>query len=607
VVAASVLAVGLADAIVAGRLLGAGVQRCIEAVGAGVPPFGDGRTVVRVTRRSTDKPAPPQRWTAVLARDDRGWQIEFNDGEKRYGVAGRDAVRIWSSRGGVQFAGDSGDLVHARAARLELSGALHKALAPARLTVFLPLLPRIAGWSRDPASRWRIGMVGGEVVIDAQRRLRRVTFRPPGDRDEWSVAIDPAAGPEAPDTMSCPNLREVRVETVEMDRALAEVLRIAALQVTPVRTPPDGLSREGQGWLLVRHGRRAVHLEGTAYEIGLQHGRLLKESVRRMTDRTLRGVGLVYSLEKGEWFPDAARALVERQRAFIAPEYFEEMRGLADGAGIPVDEVAAANIFPEFFHCSGAALFGRATADGSLLHARVLDYMTGVGLQDEAAVFAIRRKGVAAMVNVGYAGMIGCVTGMNEQRVAIGEMGGRGEGLWDGTPMAFLMRGALEHCESLDAVLAYMRGRPRTCEYYYVVSDGKVPDAAGVKATPDLFEVIRPGTVHPQLPDAVDDAVLMSAGSRYRHLVERVRAGYGRLDARGLFELVRRPVAMGSNLHNVVFEPRHLRLWVADATRHAPACDQEPVVWTWKDLFPERPPPPIGHPNADATGIPGGD
>ena len=41
---------------------------------------------------------------------------------------------------------------------------------------------------------------------------------------------------------------------------------------------------------------------------------------------------------------------------------------------------------------------------------------------------------------VTYAGFIGSVTGMNAERVSIGEMGGRGMGHWDGTPMALLVR-----------------------------------------------------------------------------------------------------------------------------------------------------------------------
>ena len=100
-----------------------------------------------------------------------------------------------------------------------------------------------------------------------------------------------------------------------------------------------------------------------------------------------------------------------------------------------------------------------------------------------------------------------------------------------------------------------MRKGPRTCEYYYVISDAKTHSAVGIASTPDRFEVIHPGEAHERLPEPVADAVLMSAGDRYKKLVERVRAGYGKIDAAAARDLMRRPVAMSSNIHAVLFAP----------------------------------------------------
>jgi len=130
-----------------------------------------------------------------------------------------------------------------------------------------------------------------------------------------------------------------------------------------------------------------------------------------------------------------------------------------------------------------------------------------------------------------------------------------------------------------------MRTRKRTCEYYYVVSDGKSKSARGVAATPDKFEVIAPGERHPRLADPVEDAVLLSAGDRYKELVKRVRERYGQIGPQELMHIIARPVAMKSNLHNALFEPSALRLWVAHASRTGPACDQPYAAYRWDDLF----------------------
>jgi hypothetical protein len=170
-----------------------------------------------------------------------------------------------------------------------------------------------------------------------------------------------------------------------------------------------------------------------------------------------------------------------------------------------------------------------------------------------------------AWVNIGYAGFTGSVTAMNEKHIAIGEMGGRGEGKWDGKPMAQLVREVMERANTLDEAVEIMRKGPRTCEYYYVISDGNTKRAVGVEATPTKFVTVGPGEPHPQLTKPIKDTVLLSAGDRYEKLVERVKENYGKLDAEGARALMERPVAMKSNIHSALFEPETLDFWVANA------------------------------------------
>lgn len=391
------------------------------------------------------------------------------------------------------------------------------------------------------------------------------------------------------DALPFPEIAAEIVPAEELSSSIAETLRMLETLAGHAHSRPDGTRHSGAGWMTVHDGHAQMHLQGTPYEIGHQHGSLAREDVRHVARRLVYGVGLLYSFKKGEWFPNAARKLVERQRPFIAPAYFEEMRGLAEGSGVSLDLIQMANIFPEFFHCSGVALMGDATAGGELLHARVLDYMVGIGLQDYAAVMAIARPGVNRFVTVGYPGFIGSVTGMNEKQVAIGEMGGNGAGDWDGIPMSLLIRQSLENCDTLEEVERFMRESPRTCEYYYLISDGKGPSALGVAATPKKFETFGPGDWHERLAKPVKHAVLISGPGRYEKLVERVNEGYGNISRDDLIEIIKRPVAMKSNLHNVIFQPQSLRLSVADASNDGPACDQPYRTYSWDNLFSAAP------------------
>jgi hypothetical protein len=129
---------------------------------------------------------------------------------------------------------------------------------------------------------------------------------------------------------------------------------------------------------------------------------------------------------------------------------------------------------------------------GRVLHARVLDYMRDINLQGAACVQVFMPEGKNKWMSLGYAGFIGTVTAMNEKGFAIGEMGGRGEGDWDGVPMSLLLRDVMDGPPGQRA--GHSPKAPRTCEYYYVLSD-KTRNIAAVEATHSGC-VLRPGDQH---------------------------------------------------------------------------------------------------------------
>lgn len=357
--------------------------------------------------------------------------------------------------------------------------------------------------------------------------------------------------------------------------ALAHLVRFAEVTIKsigsriPSLPPATGsrkvLATEGKGRLEEHDGARVLFLEGTPEEMGRQQGVLMKKEIHRLVDRILYGVGVGSSFGKGRWFFGEIEEAVRRTGPHIDPRYLREMDAMADAAGLEHEEMRLANFFPELFHCSGFALLGNATVDGRMYHGRILDYLRGMGLEENAVVVVIKPDQGNAWVNVGYAGFTGSVTAMNEKQVSIGEMGGRGEGHWDGKPMAQLIREVMEKAGTIEEAVAIMKNSPRTCEYYYVIADGKSKRACGIKATPDIFEVIWPGDSHPQLSDPIKDTVLLSAGDRYTELVKRVQGGYGKFDAGSSRDLMTRPVCMNSNIHSVLFAPDTLEFWVANA------------------------------------------
>jgi hypothetical protein len=167
--------------------------------------------------------------------------------------------------------------------------------------------------------------------------------------------------------------------------------------------------------------------------------------------------------------------------------------------------------------------------------------------------------------------------------------------------MAFLVRMVLEEADGLERGIGVFHDHPRTCEYYFVIADGQTGKAVGMEACWNAFNVIGMGESHPRLPTALKDAVVLSAGNRYKELVRRVEKGLGTFDDEGARRLMDRPVAMKSNLHSVLFETTTTRFWVANASKDGkPAAEQPYHAFRLRDLLThqadpsarELPPPP---------------
>ena len=329
----------------------------------------------------------------------------------------------------------------------------------------------------------------------------------------------------------------------------------------------------GHGLLCMAGEKRVLIVDGTPEQMGGAHGRLLADLVPQVMPRTMALVATGYAIQKGEWFYDHIDDIYRHSSPHTPERFLRECRAMAAAAKITERDAVCGNFFPELFHCSGVAVRGKASADGRVVHARVLDYMRDINLQKYTVVQVFLPEGGIPWVSVGYAGFLGTVTAMNARGLAIGEMGGHGEPSWDGMSMTFLMREIAERAETVEQALEIMRKTPHTCEYYYVISDAK-RNMAGVCATPEKIEVMQPGQQDPRLPPVPEDTVLFSGGDRARVLSQRLHEQFGKITPEAMIEIIKRPVAMKSNLHNAIFMPETLDMWFADAGKKTPACDE---------------------------------
>ncbi len=350
-----------------------------------------------------------------------------------------------------------------------------------------------------------------------------------------------------------------------------------------------------------QNGLRLVRLSGTPYELGRQHGEALRQQVRASVSRVLGycrqylKIPIVRSW-LANWWLDAPWWAA---RPFVSPDYLEELKGLADGSGVPLRELYRLHAIPDrTYACANFAAWGRVTADARLIHLRNLDWNPHIGIQEFATVFVVRPKGKHAFINFGWAGFIGVLTGVNEAQVSIGQVGAEPvNATFRGEPMAFHMRRVLEEADDVDEAADLIQHASRTVGVNYLVADAKARRGVAIETThhyAKLFEADDPAehqvpyarpmadalfradtAMDPQIRDrqlashgnpshsGLEDPSGSSAYDiRYLGQAAGLHAYFGTLDPFAAQEIAK-AIAPGSNIQSVIFA--WPEVWVANA------------------------------------------
>jgi isopenicillin-N N-acyltransferase-like protein len=367
--------------------------------------------------------------------------------------------------------------------------------------------------------------------------------------------------------------------------------------------PERTVSRRGQVQFIGEQDDRitVLYVGGTPYEMGYEHGRLLGREVKATIRDVMKGARkflpkpLRQSMLLGREDDYAIiNELLDRAWARMAPytppEDLEEMRGLADGSGIPLQVIQRMHAIPDLGETSCSALVakGAATRDGHVYQLRILDYGANFNLQRRPLITVYRPNGANAFVNIGWIGFVGVVSGVNEKGVALSEMGfgdPPGETL-AGMPMPFLLKQVLRYADTAEQGAAIIRAAPRTNSYVYFLGDrnggaiGMITSAqqALLYRANEQQQVAFGEKLYPQFRD------VLYAGHYQDRQAELVRAMHGSFDVDTIMELARQ-ISMKSNLHTVIYDLSSEKIWVANRKDDIRASDRPYVEFSLREAW----------------------
>jgi isopenicillin-N N-acyltransferase like protein len=392
--------------------------------------------------------------------------------------------------------------------------------------------------------------------------------------------------------------------------------RIARLEPVAVRKPDgavvagaSGVRRFGDSWVAERGMLLEVGLRGTPETIGFAHAALLRPEMIENEGRLLGRFGeAVPGRVTRALLTDLARLRYRSIDRGMSRERLTEIS--AGAAGFEPDPYAdflptyerfvylnaLYDIALSFEHsplvgCTTVAFHGAPRPGGGALLARAFDMEVDEIFDRKKAVFLVASPGTLPFASVAWPGLVGVVSGMNAEGLAVVVHGARaGEPRSEGEPVVHALRRVLERARTVREAVDLLGERPSLVSHLVVLADAegsvtaveRVPGAApAVRALPERAAVTNHFEAGAR-DDAKNQRILRETSTlaRRRRADELVARAPRAVVAEDALAILRdrsatgdAPLPLGDRraidaliaTHGVIFDTASRTLWVSEA------------------------------------------
>ncbi len=242
------------------------------------------------------------------------------------------------------------------------------------------------------------------------------------------------------------------------------------------------------GWVEERDNITILHVSGSHYEMGFQHGYLLQEEVQQNIRAFLHYAEMYLPISDllGYW---------NISKSYVPPEYIEEMQGIADGANISFYDIVASIMAVEYSDhgCYGIAAWGPATVDGQLYHARsfdlpstIQDPVSGKYAHENTVLIVRNPDNGSASLCPAIAGSFHTGGGMNSQGVSLGiQICWSKDQTFEGNPYHFRVQEVLDTATTAEDALQILNTNP-THGFNFIVSQADPAVGYALEQTANL-------------------------------------------------------------------------------------------------------------------------
>lgn len=369
----------------------------------------------------------------------------------------------------------------------------------------------------------------------------------------------------------------------------------AIIEANPrfVRAVPNGIMYmvgEGEDEFPV------THVWGNSYQKGFARGQLHKDELPVFMDKVWAYLEEeVLSEIKFSFIPKTIRQWIVNvgletaldltwlaTAKYIGKHFVDEMNGMADASKYSFDRIRRIHMIGELTKgsCSMIGAWGKALGKDGLLTVRALDWSVDGPFRDypEIVIYHAENSTENTFLNMGWIGWIGSITGVNDKRMSIHEIGVShpddqfGAESRFGIPFTFLLRDILQfdqtHLEGVERI----RNAHRTCNLILGVGSGleRMFNSMAVSASTFVLNTdqnMLPDAVwHPRMNGLIYHAMDWNCSFFSEAMATRLKKYYGNLTSKDIIREVL-PFTSTGNLHVFVADLVDQQLWVANARR----------------------------------------
>ncbi|MDO4880916.1 MAG: C45 family peptidase [Capnocytophaga sp.] len=253
-----------------------------------------------------------------------------------------------------------------------------------------------------------------------------------------------------------------------------------------------------------------LHSQGNPYQLGLTSGALLENLYKQQDSIFYQKINsFVPSARKQKFLFYFLKWFNRDIEKNIIPEYRAELYGISHYSDSIYNIYSPAYQRVMYLHgahdighalqdlmlvaCSSLVVWGDKTPDGKLLIGRNLDFYVGDDFAQNKVISFIKPSSGIPFMSVGWAGMIGVVSGMNKEGLSVTINASKSDiPLKAKTPISLLCREILQYASTIDEAIAIAKKRAVFVSENILIGSAKDKKAVIIEISPKKIDVFEP-------------------------------------------------------------------------------------------------------------------